>query len=627
MSNVEEIRAAREATSIFRGLFDYLRDQDRQLASEGRRPVLGGLLSKEPVMGTDTIRYEGLLPMLASLAEPLARGIDAPRAAAQELIPAEDMMGEAFGTAGTAMFGGGAVPRPVNSVGMGGRVDKTSSFDSAPLIAHHNINTEGLRVAQDIGGIPMPSIAISNANYPVQSFGDISLLLRPDQIDPKKGVNVFPADGYTGRQPKGFIDFVDENAARSALRSDPDFGHFGSDWLNSTDDFSDASRLMKEAQYGRDKGIGNPKDYNEIRDYTGFVKRELLKYDEGDGSYSVAVDEISRNPGLTAYGDTQMMMYPKDPYTPSGRRRDPQPYTLDEAFKRMRQNKAYKAGSESFSGPGLLRAVSSKQFKSVDEIKKSRGLLQPDDNDLADVKGSWDSFSYNKIDDLAKEHFDGRHRLAEDYVTDLAMGKSVSWASNDAGPNARAAALKTIAALQKEAEGMPTEYFEAKPKNITNISDFETAVVPAGADEAINILREQGVKNIKEYNDNDERAALMRQQQDFLFSNANASTGALVLGMQARAEPGLLKILTDRGVDPDNADRAPFSIIQEALDAASRQDVIDPRSANAILSHFAPNPELSDFYANSSGIGGLLSMQLDTEKEMQEYLQSRGLLQ
>ena len=224
MSNVEEIRAAREATSIFRGLFDYLRDQDRQLASEGRRPVLGGLLSKEPVMGTDTIRYEGLLPMLASLAEPLARGIDAPRAAAQQLIPAEDMMGEAFGTAGTAMFGGGAVP------------------------------------------------------------------------------------------------------------------------------------------------------------------------------------------------------------------------------------------------------------------------------------------------------------------------------------------------------------------------------VPGGA------------------------------------VRAN-SLGADILSLQAKSDPRLAKVLVDKGVDPDNADRAPFSIIQEALDTASRQDVIDPRSANAMLSHFAPNPELSDFYANSSGIGGLLSMQLDTEKEMQDYLQSRGLLQ
>jgi hypothetical protein len=117
MATPDEIRRAREQSSIFSNLFDYVRANEAQLASEGRRPVLGGLLSKEPVMGTDTIRYEGFGPMLAGLIEPLARGVDAPRAAAQGLIPQEDMIGEAFGTAGTAMLGGGAVAKPAGSLG------------------------------------------------------------------------------------------------------------------------------------------------------------------------------------------------------------------------------------------------------------------------------------------------------------------------------------------------------------------------------------------------------------------------------------------------------------------------------------------------------------------------------
>ena len=117
MATPEEIRRAREQSSIFSNLFDYVRANEAQLASEGRRPVLGGLLSKEPVMGTDTIRYEGLGPMLAGLLSPIARGVDAPRAAAQGLIPQEDMVGEAFGTAGSAMLGGGAVAKPAGSLG------------------------------------------------------------------------------------------------------------------------------------------------------------------------------------------------------------------------------------------------------------------------------------------------------------------------------------------------------------------------------------------------------------------------------------------------------------------------------------------------------------------------------
>jgi len=107
MATADEIRRAREATSIFSGLFNYIRANEERLAQEGRRSVLGGLFSKEPVYGTATNRYEGVLPLLASLAEPLARAIDAPRAAYEDLIPREDMLSEAFGTSGAAMMGGG----------------------------------------------------------------------------------------------------------------------------------------------------------------------------------------------------------------------------------------------------------------------------------------------------------------------------------------------------------------------------------------------------------------------------------------------------------------------------------------------------------------------------------------
>ena len=117
MATAEELRRQREDTSVFGRLFDYVRENEAALAAEGRRPVLGGLLSKEPVMGVDTIRYEGIGPMLAGLLEPVARGVDAPRAAAQGLIPAEDMAGEAFGTAGSAMLGGGAMPKPKGALG------------------------------------------------------------------------------------------------------------------------------------------------------------------------------------------------------------------------------------------------------------------------------------------------------------------------------------------------------------------------------------------------------------------------------------------------------------------------------------------------------------------------------
>ena len=120
MATAEEIRRAREETAFGGILGDFFaknRQYRSNLANEGRRPVLGGLLSKEPVMGTDTLRYEGIRPFVGNLLEPIIKGGDTVRASRAGLIPQEDMLGEAFGAAGAAMLGGGFAPKPAGSLG------------------------------------------------------------------------------------------------------------------------------------------------------------------------------------------------------------------------------------------------------------------------------------------------------------------------------------------------------------------------------------------------------------------------------------------------------------------------------------------------------------------------------
>jgi hypothetical protein len=116
MATPEEIRRAREATAfggIFNNLFAANRRNMNQLASEGRRPVLGGLASKQRgVTGVDTLRFEGFSPLFGSILEPVIKGVDASRAASQGLIPAEDMLSEATGMAALATGAGGFTPKP-----------------------------------------------------------------------------------------------------------------------------------------------------------------------------------------------------------------------------------------------------------------------------------------------------------------------------------------------------------------------------------------------------------------------------------------------------------------------------------------------------------------------------------
>ena len=127
-------REYRKKNSPFSGIFDFLQRQEDRITEEGRRPLLGNLLTLDPSKsGTDRLRSLAIDPGLfaGSIANEIAMGFDAPGAVLRGDVPTEDMLGEAFGTAGTAMLGGGFAPRPDGSVGGNTlRVDAPTSTES-----------------------------------------------------------------------------------------------------------------------------------------------------------------------------------------------------------------------------------------------------------------------------------------------------------------------------------------------------------------------------------------------------------------------------------------------------------------------------------------------------------------
>ncbi len=46
------------------------------------------------------------------------------------------------------------------------------------MIVHHNISPEKLARVEKVGGMPVPSVAVSNVENPLTSFGNISLIVR-----------------------------------------------------------------------------------------------------------------------------------------------------------------------------------------------------------------------------------------------------------------------------------------------------------------------------------------------------------------------------------------------------------------------------------------------------------------
>ena len=123
----ELVRQYRRSNSVMSPLYGLLERISSGDAQEGmQRASLLPVTRPEGMSVVDAIGSgDARLAVPQSLFDLIgggAQAIDAPAAAAQGLIPAEDMVGEALNLGGFTMGAGGAASRPAGSVGMGGRV-------------------------------------------------------------------------------------------------------------------------------------------------------------------------------------------------------------------------------------------------------------------------------------------------------------------------------------------------------------------------------------------------------------------------------------------------------------------------------------------------------------------------
>ena len=87
------------------------------------------------------------------------------------------------------------------------------SKDIKDLVAVHNISERKLLQSIKLGGLVVPSIAITNVEYGHENFGNISLIFRKDTIDPANEANeVFSSDAYSKRFPKVVTKFSNDTA-------------------------------------------------------------------------------------------------------------------------------------------------------------------------------------------------------------------------------------------------------------------------------------------------------------------------------------------------------------------------------------------------------------------------------
>lgn len=78
------------------------------------------------------------------------------------------------------------------------------------LMVTHNLSAENLLHAAKIGGIPVPSLAITHKDRPLNGFGEITLIGDEKMADPKgyASTKVFGADIYSPRYPRVSLEFT-----------------------------------------------------------------------------------------------------------------------------------------------------------------------------------------------------------------------------------------------------------------------------------------------------------------------------------------------------------------------------------------------------------------------------------
>ena len=127
------------------------------------------------------------------------------------------------------------------------------------LVAMHNIGLSNLEAAIKLGGFPVPSIAITKKQTPYTGFGDVTLIMNKDTVDPTQ-TPVFSRDAWTGVFPKtvrvanlkklqDFMKNVIEPLQRELPRENADYGDLydSNMLLNVKNKNGDVQRMLESS--------------------------------------------------------------------------------------------------------------------------------------------------------------------------------------------------------------------------------------------------------------------------------------------------------------------------------------------------------------------------------------------
>uniref|UniRef100_UPI004027B702 MuF-C-terminal domain-containing protein n=1 Tax=Dialister sp. TaxID=1955814 RepID=UPI004027B702 len=127
------------------------------------------------------------------------------------------------------------------------------------LVAMHNIDLGNLAAAIKLGGLPVPSIAVTKKQTSYTGFGDATLIMKKDTVDPSK-TPVFSRDAWTGVFPKvvrlanmkrltSFVEKAIEPLQKELPREAADYGDIYNSYIlrNANNKNGDVQKMLEDS--------------------------------------------------------------------------------------------------------------------------------------------------------------------------------------------------------------------------------------------------------------------------------------------------------------------------------------------------------------------------------------------
>lgn len=484
------------------------------------------------------------------------------------------------------------------------------------MLFMHNTDAERLKGFDELGGIPMPSVAATKKDIPFEDFGDITLIGKPSSFDPANPANkLFTADAYTTRAPravrlakkdaselfkKEYEPIMGGSRARSDAAALESLAHKRSirdyEYSNMEGFFkSDNSARVK---YLNDKGIKfTPNrlgfvDYNDWvklvdpQEHADWVAQQMDKYFEPD-RYFVT---------LTNVGNTKLT-----------------PYTLDNVTDYMKRNSG--RGQENvFMGGSTAeqRANLAEEIKTLDEAKQRKGSLKS----VEDTKDEYErlkSMQWDLQESIAPYYKGDSNEFGFlDYVGEMLLAAN----SHNLGSVRKALdhygfekvpdeMVKRIEDWRTQLKDAPVQYFESKPERSVDLSEFGGAIVPKDTPQGIlDILENKGVR-VEKYGDEAGRTAARGKFQDMMFQfgvpAATVGLGSGVLGMlspeeklfaaPAKQMPEMRAIGGNDTAEQANM-RNSLQTLGEILMSGDSPDIVSTKGAGETMMKLANNQQI-----------------------------------